>query len=58
LNFEVSALVVDPPFAGEVAAMLEEDFAHSRKMRPGEFREKPFWFQFAARVARLTAPIL
>ena len=58
LNFEVSALVVDPPFAGEVAAMLEEDFAHSRKMRPGEFSEKPFWFQFAARVARLTAPIL
>jgi len=58
LNFEVMALVVDPPFAGEVATMLEEDFAHSRKMRPGEFRKRPFWFRFAARTARLTAPIL
>ena len=58
LNFEVSTLAVDPPFAREVAAMLEEDFARSRKMRPGEFRERPFWFQFAARAARLTAPIL
>lgn len=58
LNFEVSALVVDPPFASQVAAMLEEDFAQSRKMRPGEFREQPFWFRFAAKAARLTAPIL
>ena len=58
LNFEVSTLVVDPPFASQVAAMLEEDFARSRKMSPGEFRERPFWFRFAARAARLTAPIL
>jgi cardiolipin synthase len=58
LNFEVSVLVVDPPFASQVAAMLEEDFAQSRKMRPGEFREQPFWFRFAAKAARLTAPIL
>lgn len=58
LNFEVSTLVVDPSFASKVAAMLEEDLARSRKMRPGEFRERPFWFQFAARAARLTAPIL
>jgi cardiolipin synthase len=58
LNFEVSALAVDPEFAGEVAAMLEADFARSRRMRDGEFREKPRWFQFAARAARLTAPIL
>ena len=58
LNFEVSLLVVDEPFAAEVAAMLEEDFANSRQMHPGEFGEKPFWFRLAARVARLTAPIL
>jgi len=58
LNFEVSLLAVDESFAGEVASMLEEDFTHSRKMNPGEFGEKPFWFRFAARVARLTAPIL
>ena len=58
LNFEVSVLVVDEPFAAEVARMLESDFGRARKMHPGEFREKPFWFQFAARVARLAAPIL
>lgn len=58
LNFEVSLLVVDETFTTKVATMLEEDFANSRKMQPGEFREKPFWFRFAARVARLTAPIL
>jgi cardiolipin synthase len=49
---------VDEPFAAEVAAMLEEDFANSRKMHPGEFGEKPWWFRLGARVARLTAPIL
>jgi cardiolipin synthase len=58
LNFEVSTLVVDPEFAAEVAEMLETDFARSRKMQAEEFRQKPRWFQFAARAARLTAPIL
>jgi len=58
LNFEVSALAVDTEFAGEIADMLERDFAQSRRMRRGEFPDKPRWFQFAARAARLTAPIL
>ena len=58
LNFEVAVLAVDEEFAAAVAAMLEEDFARSRKMQPGEFMEKPWWFRLAARVARLTAPIL
>ena len=58
VNFEVSLLAVDQPFASEVAAMLAEDFTNSRKMRSGEFAEKPWWFRLAARVARLTAPIL
>ena len=58
LNFEVSLLAVDDELAGEVATMLEEDFVNCRKMRPGEFRESPFWFRFAARASRLFAPIL
>ena len=58
LNFEVSVLAVDESFAAEIAAMLEEDFANARKMHPGEFKEKPYWFRFAARVARLASPIL
>jgi cardiolipin synthase len=58
LNFEVSLLAVDDDFTAEVAAMLEDDFANARKMQPGEFRESPLWFRFAARTARLFAPIL
>ncbi|VFQ45686.1 cardiolipin synthase [Desulfoluna butyratoxydans] len=57
LNFEISALVVDAPFAAKVEAMLKEDFAHSRLMTPTELDDKPFWFRFAARAARLTAPV-
>ncbi|VVS93532.1 cardiolipin synthase [Desulfoluna spongiiphila] len=57
LNFEISALVVDEPFAAEVEAMLREDFAHSRIMNPTELDDKPFWFRFAARTARLMAPL-
>lgn len=58
LNFEIMALAVDPPFASKVVAMLEDDFTQSRRMQPDELRQKPFWFRFAARLARLTAPIL
>ena len=58
LNFEISLLAVDDDFAADVTAMLEEDFANCRRMRPGEFRESPLWFRFAGRAARLFAPIL
>lgn len=58
LNFEISLLVVDESFAKDVAGMLEQDLANSRKMHPGEFGEKPWWFRLGARVARLAAPIL
>jgi cardiolipin synthase A/B len=37
--------------------MFEADFSHSRLMQPNEYDEKPWWFRFAVRVARLTAPI-
>jgi cardiolipin synthase len=58
LNFEVSLLMIDEPFAAQVATMLKEDFGNSRKMNPGELSEKPWWFRLGARVARLTSPIL
>jgi cardiolipin synthase A/B len=57
LNFEISAVVADPEFAGQVEAMLEKDFARSRAMDAGEYRARPFWFRLAARVARLMAPV-
>ncbi len=58
LNFEITAIVHDPVFAGETASMLENDFAHARLMTPGESEQKPLWFRFAAKAARLAAPLL
>jgi len=57
LNFEITAVVADPDFVSQVEKMFEQDFARSRKVPPGEYSEKPFWFRFAVRLARLTAPI-
>jgi cardiolipin synthase len=57
LNFEITALVADGDFAGEVERMLENDFAKSRLMDPGEYDAKPWWFRFAVKLARLTAPV-
>ena len=37
--------------------MLENDFARARLMAPGEYDAKPWWFRFAAKLARLTAPV-
>jgi cardiolipin synthase len=57
LNFEITALVEDGDFAVEIEHMLEDDFAKSRLMQPGEYDTKPWWFRFAVKLARLTAPI-
>jgi hypothetical protein len=37
--------------------MLENDFTRSRLMDPGEYDAKPWWFRFAANLARLTSPV-
>jgi len=57
LNFEITALVADDAFAAEVEHMLDADFSKSRLMEPGEYDRKPWWFRFAVKLARLTAPI-
>jgi len=57
LNFEITAVIAEPAFASEVERMFEADFAASRLMAPGEYDRKPWWFRFAVRVARLTAPV-
>jgi cardiolipin synthase A/B len=57
LNFEASALVFDPAFAGKVAAMLEQDFAASALVdRP--LADQKVALRVAAPIARLFAPIL
>lgn len=58
LNFEITALIVDTEFAGEVEEMFEQDFAAARLMQPDEYDDKPFWFKLAVRTSRLTAPLL
>jgi cardiolipin synthase A/B len=57
LNFEITAIVPDVEFAGEVERMFEADFARARPMAQGEAAQKPWWFRFAVQVARLAAPV-
>jgi len=58
LNFELTALVIDPDFTRQVADMFEDDFAQSHKLPANVFADKPFWFRVAARGAHLFAPVL
>jgi hypothetical protein len=37
--------------------MFLDDFAKSREMHDGEYDEKPWYFKFGVKLARLTAPI-
>jgi cardiolipin synthase len=58
INFELTAVVVDPGFATQVEGMLVRDFAESREIEPDEFAGKPLWFRISARAAYLLAPVL
>ena len=57
LNFEVTAVVVDPAFAIEMEKMFENDFKNSREMHHKELEKKFIGFKLAVRLARLTAPV-
>jgi len=58
LNFEVTALIVDREFAGEMEAMFEQDFAHAEEIDPAKLDKKPFWWHFAVKISRLASPVL
>jgi cardiolipin synthase len=58
LNFEVTALIVDKKFAAEVESMLNDDFAHSRRIDNASLSDKPYWWQVGVKLSRLAAPIL
>ncbi|QOC22045.1 cardiolipin synthase [Wenzhouxiangella sp. AB-CW3] len=58
LNFELTALVADPTFAGQVERMFENDFASSREMVENEVADMPLWIRLASRAANLFAPAL
>ena len=57
LNFEITAVVLDPAFAAEVERMFENDFKNSREMHHQELEKKSFGFKLAVRLARLTSPV-
>lgn len=58
LNFEITALIADSHFNAQVAQMFADDFSHCREIMANELSDKPALFRIAARIARLTAPIL
>jgi cardiolipin synthase len=57
LNFEITMVFADSSFAERVEKMFHEDFARSRKMMPGDYEDRSFWFKLAVRLARLTSPV-
>jgi cardiolipin synthase len=57
LNFEISMVFADQDFTQQVASMLERDFAEARPMQLQEYADASFWFRFAVRTARLSAPV-
>lgn len=58
LNFEVTAVVLCPDFAKQVASMLEVDFGQCREVGAADYQDRSWWFRVAVRLARLTSPVL
>jgi len=58
LNFEVTVISACPRFAGEVEAMLDEDFTVSTPLDAQTVRSVRLPARIAHRVARLFAPVL
>lgn len=57
LNFEITAFIPSPTFAGQVSEMLEQDFAQCRRVTMDEIHQRPMWKKVVSRAAYLTAPI-
>ena len=57
LNFEITIVVDDVPFAGQVDEMLRRDFANCELATVDDLKRRGFWFRLAVRAARLTAPV-
>jgi cardiolipin synthase A/B len=58
LNFEIAALNIDREFAGEVEAMLTEDFSKAVEVQAGDYNNLSYFRRVAMHVARLFDPIL
>jgi len=58
LAFEITALIKDTEFSGDVCRMLEADFSSATQVTPQQFSQRPFWFRPAMALARLFSPVL
>jgi len=58
LNFEVTALIADRTFAGQMEQMFESDFAHAEVIDPDSFAQKSFLWRLGVNLSRLAAPVL
>lgn len=57
INFEIMALIDDAKFAARIQEMLERDMQKCKAVARGDFAKMPWYTRFAARMARLLAPI-
>ena len=57
LNFEITVLVDDHEFAGQVDRMLRRDFENCKLARSDDLQQRSMWFKVAVRVARLMSPV-
>ncbi len=57
LNFELVVMVTDKLFCDQVEAMMRADFHRSRCVDLAEYNNRPWWFKFAVRLARLLSPV-
>ena len=57
LNFEITAIVHDPEFAGNVHQMLKKDFDDSQLVDPKDYASKPLLYKIICNFFRLLAPI-
>jgi cardiolipin synthase len=58
LNFEISILVAEAQFAGDLAGMLALDFENSREIDAAALARISLLTRVASRAARLFAPVL
>ncbi len=58
LNFELTGIVHDARFADRVATMLQADLRRAKALEPNWWRDLGACRRFAARLARLAAPML
>jgi len=58
LNFEVSGIVADRKFAGEVEEMLLQDLENSTEVPAYNLEEESLWERFKAHGSALMAPVL